>query len=107
MTDVMVVLMTCANTRQARRIARALVEQRLAACVNILSVPVRSIYHWEGRIDQAQEILVVAKTVRRCLKSLVRQVQELHSYQVPEIVAVPVADGLASYLRWVRTNCRS
>ncbi len=107
MTSVIVVLVTCPSRAAARRIARTLVEQRLAACVNIVSAPVHSIYRWQGKIEQARELLLIIKTVRSRWKAVLQQVRSLHSYQVPEILALPVGEGLPAYLRWVRQSCRS
>jgi|SRR5579884_111756 periplasmic divalent cation tolerance protein len=107
MTNVLVVVVTCPTKALARRIAHALVKQRLAACVNIVSGPVQSVYRWEGKTEQAREVLLIIKTVRSQWKALLNHIQRLHSYQVPEILAVPVSDGLPAYLRWVRESCRS
>ncbi len=106
MTSVIVVLVTCPSRAAARRIARTLVEQRLAACVNIVSAPVHSIYRWQGKIEQARELLLIIKTVRSRWKAVLQEVRSLHSYQVPEILALPVGDGLPAYLRWVQQSCR-
>lgn len=100
MKDVVVVLVTCGKGAEARRIARTLVAERLAACVNI--VPrIESIYRWKGRVERAREVLLAIKTTRRRYPALERRVRELHSYDLPEIVALPLHAGSASYLRWV------
>jgi len=96
-----VVLVTCGSTTEARRIARALVEKRLAACGNILEAPVQSIYRWKGKVETAEEYLVLIKTSRRRFKALRDEVKRLHSYDVPEIVALPVAAGSRDYLKWI------
>lgn len=96
-----VVLVTCPNREVGEKIARSLVEERLAACVNV--VPgVTSIHRWEGKICRNPEVLLVIKTRRPRLPTLVRRVTALHPYSVPEIIALPIAGGLASYLSWVR-----
>ncbi len=101
MTDKIVVLVTCRIDDEAERIARSLVGRRIAACVNILQRPVRSVYRWKGKVDTAQEWLLVIKTSRRKFSQLREQVKRLHSYAVPEIIALPIAEGLPAYLRWL------
>jgi periplasmic divalent cation tolerance protein len=101
MTDKVVVLVTCANSAEAKRIARALVEARLAACVNILRSPVRSIYRWKNKVESASERLLVIKSSRKRLAALGREVRRMHSYNVPEVIALPIAAGSAAYLRWL------
>ena len=104
MTDKIVVLVTCGSAKEAQRIARALVEARLAACGNILEAPVRSIYRWKGKIESAREYLLIIKTSRRRFAALRNTVKELHSYDVPEIIALPVAAGSTAYLNWIATS---
>ena len=95
-----VVLMT-APPRRARSLARSLVERRVAACVNL--VPgVRSVYRWKGRIEEARETLLVAKTSAARLPALLAAVAELHPCEVPEAIALRVDGGLPDYLAWVR-----
>jgi len=101
MTDKRVVLVTCGSEEEASRIARTLVGERLAACVNILDSPVRSVYRWKGRIETAMEHLLVIKTRRARLRALEAAVKRLHSYQTPEIIALPVAEGSSEYLTWL------
>jgi periplasmic divalent cation tolerance protein len=92
--------MTAGSQEEALEIAGELVRTMLVACVNV--VPgVTSIYRWEGQVAQDQEWLLIAKTRREVLSELIRLVQELHSYDVPEIVALPLVDGSHSYLRWL------
>lgn len=99
-TDKIVVFSTCDSEEQAERIARALVEQRLAACVNI--VPgARSIYRWKGQIEDAAEWLLIIKSRRDLMEQLRAAIGKIHSYEVPELLAVPVVDGSESYLAWV------
>jgi periplasmic divalent cation tolerance protein len=102
MTDKIVVLVTCGSAKEARKIARALVERRLAACGNILEAPVRSIYRWKGKVESAKEHLLIIKTSRQRFAALRDTVKRLHSYDVPEIIALPIADGSAEYLTWIR-----
>lgn len=104
MTDKIVVLVTCGSDREAKKIARALVEKRLAACGNILEVPMRSIYRWKGKVESARECLLILKTSRRRFAALEAEVKRLHSYDVPEIIALPIAAGSAEYLKWIGEN---
>jgi periplasmic divalent cation tolerance protein len=101
MADKIVVLVTCGSAKEGRRIARALIERRLAACINILATPVQSIYRWKGRIESAKESLLLIKTSRKRFKSLQETIQQLHSYEVPEIIALPVVVGSRKYLSWI------
>lgn len=106
MTDKVVVLVTCANAKEARRIARALVEARLAACVNVLEARVRSTYRWKGRVETASEHLLIVKSSRHRLEALRREVEHLHSYDVPEVIALPIVGGSPAYLRWLEECVR-
>jgi periplasmic divalent cation tolerance protein len=100
MTDTHVILMTAPAADVAERIVRALVEEELAACGNI--VPgVTSIYRWQGSIEHAMEVLVVLKTTAARSEALVARAAELHPYDVPELLALPVAAGFVPYLTWV------
>ena len=101
MTDKLVVLVTCRSTKEAERIARNLVETRLAACGNILRSPVRSIYRWKEKIESAREVLLVIKTSRRRFPKLEAAIKRLHSYEVPEVIALPITAGSKSYLSWL------
>jgi periplasmic divalent cation tolerance protein len=99
-------LCTCPDAASARRIADALVEARLAACVNVLP-GITSVYRWQGKVEQADEVLLVAKTVRARLDALTRQVQALHPYELPEVVAVEISGGLPAYLDWIAAETRT
>jgi periplasmic divalent cation tolerance protein len=101
LTDKIVVLVTCASAVEARRIARAVVEGHLAACVNILPGAVTSIYRWKGKVESARERLLLIKTSRRHLSQLETAVKRLHSYDVAEFVALPIAAGSRAYLDWL------
>ena len=101
MTDKLVVLVTCSSAREAERIARALVDARLAACGNILQTPVRSVYRWKNKVESAREFLLLLKTSRRRFSKLQAAIKRLHSYEVPEIIAIPVAAGSPAYLAWL------
>src|SRR6516225_3339652 len=100
MTDKIVVLISCGSPREARRIGKALVEAQLAACANILEAPVRSIYRWNGRVESAKEFLIILKSSRKRFAAIEREVRRLHSYDVPEIIALPIARGSQGYLKW-------
>jgi periplasmic divalent cation tolerance protein len=101
LTDKYLVLVTCRNTAEATRIARAVVEQRLAACVNILPGAVTSIYRWKGKLGSTREQLLLIKTSRKRLAKLQATVGRLHSYQVPEFIVLPIAAGSRAYLAWL------
>ena len=98
--DALVVLITVASREEAERIARRLVEDRLAACVNIVP-QVRSLFIWRGKFSQEDECLLVAKSRRARFPELTAAVKQLHSYSVPEIIALPILVGSADYLRWM------
>jgi periplasmic divalent cation tolerance protein len=101
LTDKFVVMVTCGNTAEAKRIARAVVEARLAACVNILPGAVTSIYRWKGKVESAQERLLLIKTSRKHLAKLQAAVERLHSYKVPEFLVLPIAAGSRKYMAWM------
>jgi periplasmic divalent cation tolerance protein len=100
-----VVLVTAKDTAQAERIARKLVERELAACVNVLP-GARSFFRWEGKVDRTREVLLIIKTRRSVFPRLARAVKELHSYSVPEIIALPIVAGSPDYLRWIDASVR-
>ena len=95
-----VVLITTSSTDEAQVIGRALVEGRLAACVNIAS-GVRSLFRWEGKIEEQEEALLVVKSRSDLLPSIVEAVKRLHSYTVPEVIALPIFAGSQDYLAWI------
>jgi periplasmic divalent cation tolerance protein len=100
MTDALVVLVTAPDPEKAAQIARALVEERLAACGNV--VPgLRSIYRWEGKVQDDREALLLLKTTRARFEALRARVLALHPYQVPEVIALAVEAGSAPYLAWI------
>ncbi len=84
----------------AQALARSLVEARLAACVSV-GAPVESLYHWQGKIETAQEIPVTVKTRPGCYAAIETAIRERHPFELPEIIAVPITDGLAPYLQWI------
>jgi periplasmic divalent cation tolerance protein len=101
LTDKCVVLVTCGSVAEAKRIARAVVKARLAACVNILPGALTSIYRWKGKVESARERLLLIKTSRKRLAKLQAEVERLHSYEVPEFIALPVVAGSRRYLVWL------
>ena len=103
--DTIIVFVTAAHKEEAEGIARVLLQERLVACVNILS-GVRSLFWWEGKIDEAQETLMLMKTTRDKFSGLSERVQSLHSYEVPEIIAVPIQTGEETYLKWVEESVK-
>jgi len=103
MSDAMVVLCTCSDQPEALRIANALIEGRLAACVNVLP-PIQSIYRWEENIETAQEILLLIKTTAQAFSAVQKRIVELHSYDTPEIIAMPVTTGSEKYLAWLQAQ---
>ncbi len=94
------VLTTCPNRRAAQRIARTLVEERLAACVNIIPVA-QSVYRWRGKIESASELLLIIKSPRRAYAKLEKRLRALHPYELPEVIAVPIISGYRPYLAWI------
>ena len=100
MAEVLVVFVTVGNEEEALTIGRTLVEEKLVACVNLVP-QIRSIYWWKGEVCDDQELLLVMKTTASMFDSLQSRIRELHSYEVPEIVALSVAKGLPDYLKWV------
>lgn len=101
MTEFIVILVTAGNAEEAATIADTLVRDRLAACASVLG-GVRSIFHWQGKIDQADEHLVILKGRSEHFQRIEQRVRDLHSYDVPEIIALPVIAGSAPYLKWLR-----
>ena len=102
-----IVLVTCANRAEARRIAQSVVQKRLAACVNILQSPVESIYRWKGKVESAREVLLIVKTTAKRLAPLEREVKRLHTYETPEFIVLPIVAGSREYLGWVAESVRS
>ena len=100
MSESIVVLVTCGSEEEAIKIAHSLVEERLAACVNLVS-PVRSIYRWEGKISDEKEWLLIIKTQKERFEEIEEKVKSLHSYSVPEIIGLPIIEGSTSYLQWL------
>ena len=101
MSEFIVVLVTCGKKEEAEKIAESLVLERLAACVNILPA-VNSVYFWEGKLCNEQELLLIIKTTTILYTRLEKRVKDLHSYEVPEIISIPLEQGSAKYLKWIK-----
>jgi periplasmic divalent cation tolerance protein len=106
MTDKILVLTTCGSAEEAARLARLLVESRLAACVAV-TPGVRSIYRWQGAIEESEEWSLAIKSRRDLFEALSAELRRLHSYETPEIMAIPVLEGGAAYLEWMDGELRS
>ena len=100
MTDKIVVFNTCASAEEAERVAKHLVDKRVAACVTILG-NARSVYRWKGAVETASEWLLVIKSSRPLFGRLRSELEKVHSYEVPELLAVPVVEGAPNYLNWL------
>jgi periplasmic divalent cation tolerance protein len=100
MTDKLLVLTTAGSETEAGKIAGALVERRLAACVNVIP-RIRSVYRWEGKVEQAEEYLLLIKTVKAREEQVRAAIRALHSYDLPECIAIPIESGSADYLNWL------
>jgi len=100
----LVVLVTCGSRSEAKKIARAVVDKRLTACVNVVSAPVESLYRWKGKVETAREFLLIVKTTPRRFEALQAEILRLHSYDMPEVIALPVKAGSKPYLQWVKSS---
>ena len=103
-SEPIVVMMTAASQEEAARIGEMLVSQKLAACVQVLS-PMQSIYVWKSEVQRESEVLILAKTTQSNFAELERQVRAIHSYETPEIIALPIVCGSRSYLDWLVDAC--
>jgi periplasmic divalent cation tolerance protein len=100
MTDKIVVFNTCGSADEAERLARSLVERRLAACVNVVA-PVTSFYRWDGAVTRGEEWLLVIKSSRPLFDALRDAIEAAHTYELPELIALPVIEGSGNYLAWL------
>ena len=100
MTDKRLILTTAGSEKEAHKIARSLVERRLAACVNIIP-QVSSVYRWEGKVEEAREWLLIVKTTAEAFEKVREAISELHSYELPECICLAIEDGSSSYLKWI------
>ena len=106
MTENIVILSTCTNEEEAGRIAQALIADSLAACVSVLP-GARSYYRWKGQVEDSAECLLVIKSSRRLFGAVRAAIEKAHSYEVPEIVALPIVDGAPNYLNWIQESLRA
>ena len=102
-TEFVLILVTTANNSEAEQISQTLVEKKLIACCNIVS-PVSSIFHWKGEINKETESLMILKSVSSNFEQIVQEVKKLHSYETPEIIALPIMAGSEDYLNWVKAE---
>jgi periplasmic divalent cation tolerance protein len=100
-----VILITASSKKEAQRIARVLLEDKLAACVNIID-KIDSLFWWQGKTDESEETLLIIKTKKALIPRLIKKVKSLHSYKVPEIIALPIVSGEKKYLRWLDESLR-
>ena len=105
MSNYIVIYITTGSVNEAKKIGRALVEEKLAACSNIV-FPIRSIYSWQEKICDDKEALMVLKTKKQLFKQIVKRVEKLHSYDVPEIIALPIIEGSDKYLSWLNEETK-
>jgi periplasmic divalent cation tolerance protein len=103
MSDKKIVLTTAGSRQEAEKIAHALVERRLAACANIVG-PIHSVYRWQGKVETASEHLLIIKTTAAVFDSVAKVIRELHSYDLPECIQLPVEAGSAEYLAWIEQS---
>jgi len=101
----LVIFVTAANKKEAEKIASSLVKEKLAACVNIIE-NVNSLFWWQGKVDSAKEALLVIKSRGALMNKLIKKVKSLHSYKVPEIIALPIVSGDKKYLKWINESTR-
>jgi len=105
MTDKIVIFVTVGNSKDAALLAKSLVEKRLAACVNLLP-GVASWYWWEGKVTEDQEVLLMMKTSRDHFPALEKEILRVHSYAVPEVIALPIVEGSKNYLNWIEESLK-
>jgi periplasmic divalent cation tolerance protein len=105
-TSAIIIFITASSSEEAQKIATALVEEKLVACVNIIP-HIRSIYWWEGKVCQDDEVMLISKTKQSLFSTLMDRVKALHSYEVPEIIAFPISKGSPEYLSWIENVTKS
>lgn len=101
----LIIFVTTSNREEATKIVRTLLEEKLIACGNIID-PVSSFFWWKGKIEEEKEVLIIMKSHERVFKKLLKRVPELHSYEIPEILALPIVDGSSSYLDWLEGHLK-
>jgi len=104
--QVLVILVTAVNQEEARKIGKGMVDAKLAACANIIP-GIQSIYRWKGKVVKAQEVLIILKSTRPRYRALEKAIKAMHTYETPEIIALPVKEGLDRYIGWVRSETHS
>ena len=104
--DFRIVFITASSGKEARRLAKNLLKERLAACVNFIP-KIKSQYWWKGKIERASETLLIVKTTKQAMTRLTRRVKELHSYSTPEIISCSVAEGNNDYLKWIKDSVKA
>jgi len=104
-TDKVVIMVTAASRRECRKIARHLVEAKLAACVNVTQA-VESIYHWEGKVADEKEFVIFIKSTRDLFPEIKAAISKIHSYHTPEIICLPIIDGSRNYLQWISDSVK-
>jgi len=105
MSNYIVIYITTSSISEAKKIGRTLVKDKLVACSNIIS-PIHSIYSWQGKICNDKEALMMLKTKKKLFKQIVKRVEELHSYDVPEIIAMPIIEGSSKYIFWINEETK-
>ncbi len=103
--DAVLVFVTCASAKEADKIADILLRKKLAACVNVLP-GIRSKFWWKGKLEKADEILVMAKTRKSKFAAIDKEVRRIHSYEVPEVIALPIIAGSGKYLKWIADSLK-
>ena len=104
--QVLVILVTAVDQEEAVRIGKAMVKAKLAACANIIS-GIQSIYRWKGKVVKAQEVLLILKSTKPRYRALEKAIKTVHTFEIPEIIALPVKEGLEQYIGWVRSETHS
>lgn len=105
MTDKVVILVTASSQKECHKIASRLIEEKLAACVNITQ-PVQSVYRWQGKVEESREFLMFIKTNRDLFPQVNLEISQIHSYDTPEIICLPIVDGSPNYLQWIDDSVR-
>lgn len=100
-----IVFVTTKDLREAKKISQALLKEKLAACVNVVP-EIRSLYWWQGKIEKSREVLMIIKTKKPLVSKIIKKVKKLHSYKVPEIIALPIISGNKDYLSWLSNSLR-
>ena len=106
MTKYIIIFITCSSGREARKIAKELLNEKLIACANIIE-GVSSFFRWKGKVDMASESLMIIKTAKKNFAKVKQAVKELHSYEVPEIIALPIVEGEKKYLNWISESVKT